>query len=497
MMAVDWLWPMLDGEETRLLQDCIAAFEAPNPDRTLLSRKVDSVQKLEKQFVPQNPTQLSDPILKERILVATVGFRELPVILTTLILRPAKLYLLHSSESRGAAEKVRDDPYVQAIGLHPTQDVILREISLVDAPTNYAMLQKILDENSRREMVVDISGGVKVMGTSLAAAAFWLRIPVVYLLGDEVNGIIKPFSERLMSLINPFIYFGSAELRSLKDLFSVGEYDAALALTQNLRNTVGDVQTLGKFELLDEFIQLYRDWDSFKHSNFEETEIRKLATRLRVVTGKMNRFSAVFAQQTQIEANLKFLIKLEETWKSAERNNSELYRLVDIYVAAQRRAKAGKYDDAVARLYRCLEMGASICLVRDCGIDNVQNPNWAEFSKLTGSIEQLQVEFEKKARYPLRLDAKLGLKDQMTLLQFTKNKAHKRISDIYQGMEGGHLMEKRNRSILAHGTVPVSKQEFEQFHQKTLLILQDVVGESFDSLQKQATHPDLEIDMIV
>ena len=176
-----------------------------------------TIEELEKRFVAQNPAQRPGQGFSARSLVCSVGMRPQPVILSVLLLQPTKVYLLHSQESRLMAEQIRDDPYVQNLGLHPTQDIVLRTISLTDTPENYGHLQRIVNENPDRELVVDISGGVKVMGVSLAAAAaFWLRIPVIYQFGEEIAGIVKPLYEKLTQLQNPFVYFGSTELRGIQ-----------------------------------------------------------------------------------------------------------------------------------------------------------------------------------------------------------------------------------------------------------------------------------------
>lgn len=495
-MTLDWLWPRLSGPETDQLRTCLALFETSKPSRSELAQLAGdaTISHLEKRFLPESPDQLVEAGLRHRVLIASVGLRPMPVVLSTLILQPIRLYLLHSQDSRRMAESIRDDPAVQALGLDPTEDILLREISLTDAPQNYGVLQQIVRENQGQQIVVDVSGGVKVMGVALATAAFWLRLPVVYLLGKEVEGIIQPFSERITRLQNPFVYFGSSEMRSIAELFGLGDYDAALRVCHSLRDTVGDVQTLGMLDILIEFVELYRDWDLFAHSRADDGPDRKLATRMRVVQGKMRRLGLNFADEKALTGNLAFLESLENTWEKAKRNNSEKHRLTDILAAAQRRASAGKYDDAVARCYRCLEMAASICLGRDCHLGDPKEPDLSHFVELLGSKEELQRRFLQKARYSLSLDTKrsLGLKDQMVLLSLSKDSMHRAVSGIFDGMERDGLMEVRNRSTLAHGTVPVSKAEYEQYEKLTRDIVERVFpkGELAELLTR-ATHPSL------
>ncbi len=369
-----WAQPFLTTDELARLTQCLGEFAKGEPNAKLLRGAAESVADLEKRLVVHNPVQLVDERLRGRVLLCSVGFRPLPVILSTLIMQPTKLYLLHSPDSRGHAEAVGNDAAIQEFAHLSTKDIQLREMSLTDAPENYALLQKIVNENPGQAFVVDISGGVKVMGTSLAAAAFWQRIPVIYQLGEEVGGTIKPLSERLIQVENPFAYFGSAELRSIGELFGHAEYDAALAVCRNLTDTTGDRSTLGTLQILTEFIHIYRDWDAFGHSRPTDDATRKLATRLRKVVQDMQRLRLEFVQNEQVRHNIAFLTQIEESWQPAQRNQIDAHRLIDIFASARRRAATGKYDDAVARLYRGLEMSSALVLLSECRIADPKAP---------------------------------------------------------------------------------------------------------------------------
>ena len=497
-MIPEWLKEKASESEISRLTEVFRLFADEGADREQLIQAARDVEDIERRLVSHNPEQLVDPGLKEKIIICSVGFRPLPVILTTLIVRPIKLYLLHSSESHRHAEQIRDDPVVRNLWPNPDERIILRSLSptgLTDAPENYDHLQNILTENSNGNFLVDISGGVKVMGISLAAAAFWHRVPVVYQLGEEVKGIIKPFSSSLITLDNPFMHFGSTELQSIQKLFQSGNYDAAGALCENMRESIGDISTLGKLDILRELIQVYQHWDSFAHSSLQDDPIRKTAKMLLASKDKMDRFGLNFADDAKIEENICFLEDVENSWAREQGSINDKFRLVDIYASAQRRACAGKYDDAVARLYRCLEMCASICLLK-CGIDDVREPDFRFFLNIFDGEQELRDAFQDQSGYSLPT-SRLGLNAQMTLLALSNQSFHKRIASIYQDMEKKQLLEKRNRSILAHGTVPISKEEYRQFDRSTRNIVSFVVDKKgeFEKLLQRATHPTVTIDL--
>ncbi|MCY4409518.1 MAG: TIGR02710 family CRISPR-associated CARF protein [Caldilineaceae bacterium] len=496
-MIPEWLHARASEPEIRKLAEVFRLFADEGADREKLSKSTEEVADIEKRLVRHNPEQLVDPELKGRTLICSVGFRPLPVILTTLIVHPEMLYLLHSTESQRAAEEIRDDSIIRDLWPNPEERIILRSLSVTDAPENYDHLRNILTENPNGSFLVDSSGGVKVMGLSLAAAAFWHRVPVVYQLGEEVKGIVKPFSAKLITLDNPFVHFGSTELRSIQNLFQSGNYDAASALCDNMREGIRDLPTLGKLDILQEFIHVFSSWDSFAHSRLEDDPIRKTAEMLRAVQVKMARFGLNFADDSVITDNIHFLEEIESSWTVGQRSINERFRLVDIYASSQRRARAGKYDDAVARLYRCLEMSASICLDRDCGIDNLRNPNFRFFEKILGDRRKMEAAFEKEAGYAFPTGRSLGLRDQMTLLGLSSQPVHRQVAGNYRRMYKEKLLEMRNRSILAHGTVPISEDEYQEFDRLTRTIVSFVVGKKGDleRLLQRATHPDITIEL--
>lgn len=481
----------IQAEDRAKIEKILGNFSAAGADRTQLSSIANSPDTLalEKKYVPSLNARSAIPLCD--VLVCPVGFRPAPVLLITLILKPKQLYLVHSSESRRQAENVRDDPDIQLLGLDPDRHIHLRSVDLTSAPDSYDVIREVVQKHSHDQIMVDISGGIKVMGVSLAAAAFWQRLPVVYLFGEEVNGIIKPFTEQLTFLQNPYDHFGDSEFKLLKAFFDAHNYDAALNICILLRDTVGDVSTLGMLDILEEFVRLYRDWDAFVHSQSDDSADRKLATRLRVIIGKMDRLNVPLASKQQLQLNLDFLQKIEETWQANKRNLSDRYRLIDVFCAAQRRAKAGKYDEAVARLYRCLEMSATVALIEDWKIDNPRKPDFSELAKAVGGQKNLQQAFQKIARYELPTGA-LGLNDQMALLMVGRSSKHQSMCGIYMGMKNSDLMEHRNRSTLAHGTIPVPASVYEQFNKKTRDIISWIVGkDQVDHLIQQAMHPQL------
>ncbi len=109
-----------------------------------------------------------------------------------------------------------------------------------------------------------------------------------------------------------------------------------------------------------------------------------------------------------------------------------------------------------------------------------------------GSLAQLDAAFAAVAHYPLPT-ARLTLADQMTLLSFSPQATHQRLVASYCELAQEGLLAIREQSILAHGTVAVRQEEYEQFQQKCIALLSEVVGGQAElaALRQQARHPHL------
>jgi len=434
------------------------------------------------------------------ILITTVGMREAPIIFSFLALRPKKGILLHTPQSEKTADKVINDHNIVSLGIK-FEKVGIDEI---DAAKNFQILKdQVLSKVKNKESVfVDPTGGRKVMGVSVATFAFFYRIPMVYLHAEEKMSIPIPFSGTIREIANPYECYGDIELSMLKRHFDRYDFDAALELCGKLEATVNDPILSLKLQKIVKLIEIYRDWDAFLHSTHfqgvsskEEEARTKLADRLENLHRKeLKRFGYKLANEKTMENNIEFLKKLQECWVN-KKNICDPYRLVDLYANARRRAEQKKFDDATARLYRCLEMCSSIELQK-FGMKDPNQPDYASFAQhIDIDLATLSQRF-KVAAENYDLPDKLGLKAQMTLLSLTSSK----IPVIYKAMDNqdknkDNVMEKRNRSILAHGTNPIVAEDYKILDSSTWSMILEVVGskDKAKDLINKATFPEMMI----
>lgn len=129
--------------------------------------------------------------------------------------------------------------------------------------------------------------------------------------------------------------------------------------------------------------------------------------------------------------------------------------IIDLYSNALRRRQDGRFDDALARLYACLERIIQEQL-RSFGIETAK-PDYS----------LLQPEICERFRKALggELPVELELKRAALLLSYLPDPVGEELLRFgFKSFTG--LIGIRNQSILAHGLTPIGAEQFERFHDK-------------------------------
>lgn len=125
-------------------------------------------------------------------------------------------------------------------------------------------------------------------------------------------------------------------------------------------------------------------------------------------------------------------------------------RLLDLYRNAERRAAQGRYDDAVARVYRLIEWSAQWLLQTRAGID-------------TGNVlpEQIPADLTLTQHHDGQWQA--GLFNAWQLVRHKTDGAAARFIAEQENTLLNHL-KTRNGSILAHGFTPIDAQSWQPMY---------------------------------
>ncbi|MCS7120772.1 MAG: TIGR02710 family CRISPR-associated CARF protein [Candidatus Bathyarchaeota archaeon] len=293
-------------------------------------------------------------------------------------------------------------------------------------------LQRIRTEYSY--VVIDFTSGTKAMTAALAVLATISEVQELsYIIGKRVNGIVQHGTERILS-IQPYFAIAEQKIKLAVSLFNLSQYEAAASILNQIKASTGDLVIPERINPILTLAQAYANWDKFQHLMAYE-----LLMPLKI---------------DEINRNKRFLGQLKT--KLEKHSEPEPYLIADLINNAERRArKEQKYDDAVARLYRTIELIAHYLLKKFYGIDPA-NVDAAALPK------NLLVDFG----IPEGMKSlKLALEKSYKLLEA---KGHEIGKKYVEDRKLRDLLSKRNTSILAHGLEPVKEETYIELREKVI-----------------------------
>ncbi|MEQ1620572.1 MAG: TIGR02710 family CRISPR-associated CARF protein [Methylococcales bacterium] len=281
-------------------------------------------------------------------------------------------------------------------------------------------IDSVFNRFPNAKIVADYTGGTKSMSAGLVMAALERQDIELQLITGSRSDLIKVHDGsqyaacanieqiRFERLIAPY--------RQAWTRFAYSEAEAGLQLVKAPNNN----QLRGDYARFRELSHAFAEWDNFNH----QAPLVILQRYAPSLPGK-------------IKAYLAIAMRLNDN-NIAKR---EAAQLLDLFLNAQRRAAQGRFDDAIARVYRLIEWTAQWLLKNQCGIEtaNVDKSVIPEGVTLTQNRDgQWQA----------------GLFAAWQLVKFkTAGEAASFINREEKNLFN-HI-KIRNKSILAHGFEPV------------------------------------------
>lgn len=283
------------------------------------------------------------------------------------------------------------------------------------------------------DITIDYTSGTKAMsaGVVLAGVAKWVDT-LSYVSGQRGDGgRVIPGTEKTLQ-ITPKEVYGDYILKEVIELFSRYQYEAGLIMLQKGKVLHQEPAFQKRVTFLEMFGKTYMKWDRFLlndaaaniHELIESSDCKEFLIRLEIVH--------------QVSENKALLNK-------EKKDPFAIERACDLMENARRRFDEGKYDDAMARLYRFIEFLSQVILNRKRGL-NSSNLN----------IQMLPSELREKYNKPNRFDrVQIGCFQCYGLLRDLKDP----FGEIIEMEDVKTILEKRNYSILAHGFDTISKED--------------------------------------
>lgn len=289
----------------------------------------------------------------------------------------------------------------------------------------------------KNKISVDYTSGTKAMSAALVSAALKSEISSIsYIYGERgEGGRVKFGTERRSSLVPSKIY-SDDKYKKAVEYFNSYRYEIC---TEFINNNDFHPDFSERIKLLNNLAIIFNNWDKFKFNT------------------AFNKLSEIDPESLK-ELNLKgkfvkiinpLLNKLKDEYLSDE-------KVIDLIKNAERRAFERKYDDAIARLYRALEMIGQLLFQKkfNSGTEKIDIIN----NKFTLEI----LEFLKTVPLNHKNELNLGLYNTFKVLEISGDEIGIKFLESINEIK--KLLEMRNKSILAHGTIPLNNKNYIEFN---------------------------------
>jgi CRISPR-associated protein (TIGR02710 family) len=428
-----------------------------------------------------------------KILLVTVGGSHQPIVTAITSLKPNFVIFICSDGEKGSKSQVigkgtpcevrRGNETIDKLPNIPKQVNLgdnfqeERDVILIQEPDDLSecyikassAIQTIKKRYPEAELLADYTGGTKSMSVGLAMASLDYKIQL-YLTTSNRTNIIKIERGELtgQALVVPLIAQRTIE-QFLPLALQQYNYPAAVAELKHLFVSMQlPNESKKQIQSLYNSCSAFNAWDKFQHqealdffqSEKKRPEIKEFVIFLKRVINSRS--------------------KIDEKFQITE--DSEIpchgYEIVqDLLLNAERRAKQERYDDAVGRLYRALELLAQIRLLQSYGIKTGN----VELEKLP---ESLRVEYEQK-RSIYNNKIQLALRNSYDLLSKLNDD---KLGKLYQENTKKifNALEKRNNSLFAHGFQPITSIDY-QIMEDVITFIKDGMNLVISSKQKLNT----------
>jgi CRISPR-associated protein (TIGR02710 family) len=432
----------------------------------------------------------------KKSMIISVGGTPEPIIKSIVNYEPDLVYFMPSQSSITQIGEITVKTKISPAQIKTK--IVEDHQSLVSAFKTASEIIKEIKEDY--EIWIDYTGGTKSMSAGLVIAGLNEGCKFVYVgaVTEEGRnkkglGIVKDGFEDVLPQANPYELFAKPETDRAIDLFNRYQFAAALNNFDSALEKIRDEGEKERLRILRELTDAYSSWDKFKVLKIK-TRKESIISILEKNMSELRKIYKISGEKEpdfvkQIEKNIEFL-KL--------RFGDVRYVLADLINNVSRRIEEGKYDDAVARLYRAIELVAQTRLKELGLIDEKKLKDNRVFAIVLRDLEkQLDKETIEKYKKGQRQEdlkkgvIKIGLsKDYDLLADLDDELGKKFIEESKEAENLQNLLNNRNNSILAHGLEPVERETATELFEEVKAYAKTVLPE-LDELMKDASFPKL------
>ncbi|MEQ8767238.1 MAG: TIGR02710 family CRISPR-associated CARF protein [Planctomycetota bacterium] len=309
-------------------------------------------------------------------------------------------------------------------------------------------VERWVERGAEFEVIVDFTGGTKCMSAAVALQASRWPCVFSYVGGPQRTkdgvGTVQSGHERVVHRANPWEALGHRAVEDFAVLFDQHAFLAAANLAARTMKRVDKPSRKRELAVLEQLGKALDAWDRFDHGTSLNhlRNVLKSENDLRAVLGE-GRASRILTGTAQLTEHLDQI---------RQATPPSPHHVVDLLGNAERRKEEGRFDDAVARLYRAIEAIAQVTLRERHAIQTT------EAVPLGRIPEPLRTTWATRA---IDNVVALGLQDAYALLSALDDPLGTHFQDA--GLSGKKSpLVARNRSILAHGFERASDTVYER-----------------------------------
>lgn len=378
---------------------------------------------------------------RRHVLIVTVGQTRAPIEIAITELLPDGVVFVASQQSHTvAAELISQLP--EGISHHT---LLLRDPE--DLQESYEKGREALEQALAWEaqaITADLTGGTKPMVAGATLALSGRGVTFSYVGGEKRDdyGRVQSGHERLRLLEDPATRLHLREWEGFVRAWNGGRFPEAESHLQQIRSRPLRRSEASFYERLQGVTLALDAWDAFYHERSLELLRANLDEALAIAEAWRHGGKVRVLQQ--LLEHRERLTRLVETGASPSR-----LLLADLLANAEHRAEMGRFDDAVARLYRAVELAAEVDIASRHQI----------ILREHSTLGKLSPELREQAR------RMRGLKETLELA-FAVDLYFGKRGTLAQQLSGDYnttlkpLLEVRHESVLAHGTKPVSASAY-------------------------------------
>lgn len=417
------------------------------------------------------------------LLVCTVGGSQKPIVESILHWKPDRVFFVTSAQTRSQVDTVLD-AYAEETEspLSPGQydvKVVPDAEDLIGCVTAIRELERDVTDWATRPgadyaVVVDFTAGTKCMTAALALVSQRWPCRYAYVGGErrtkEGVGVVENGSERVVDSANPWDALGYRAVEDFVVLFDQRAFAAAANTVEEAKKRIDDRARKREMSALEHLARAFDAWDRFDHKKGKAhlEDVAKQENDLCAALGDHSAKRLKGALPT-LKAHIDSLV---------DTATPSLQHVIDLLANAKRRREEGRFDDAVARLYRAIEALAQVALKERHGIESTEKV------PLDRLPESLRPQWTSKAEEGVVM---LGLQDAYTLLASLNDP----LGEAFRKQELNGTkspLTARNRSILAHGFDRVGENVFNPLW-KAALALADMEEAKLPSFPRLGDSP--------